>query len=59
MVVPWGKYQYGQLPQGLKISPDILGRLFSDLPLVFVYINDILIIAKGDFKQHLMHLKVN
>jgi Reverse transcriptase (RNA-dependent DNA polymerase) len=35
-----------------------MDQLFGDLAFVFVYIDDILIITKGDFEQHLMHLKV-
>jgi Reverse transcriptase (RNA-dependent DNA polymerase) len=62
MVVPWGKYQYEQLPQGLKTSPDVfqhkMDRMFGDLGFVFVYIDDILIITKGNFEKHLTHLRL-
>jgi Reverse transcriptase (RNA-dependent DNA polymerase) len=62
MVVPWGKYQYERLPQGLKISPDIfqhkMDQAFGDLPHMFVYIDDILVITKGTFERHLQHLCV-
>jgi Reverse transcriptase (RNA-dependent DNA polymerase) len=62
MIVPWGKYQYERLPQGLKISPDVfqhkMDRTFGDYGFVYVYIDDILIITKGDFEKHLTHLRL-
>ena len=49
------------MPMGLNISADIfqreLSRLFEGMPYVLVYINDILIITKETFEQHLEVVK--
>ena len=46
---------------GLNISADVfqreLSRLFEGMPYVFVYIDDILIITKWTFEQHLEAVK--
>ena len=45
------------MPMGLNISVDVfqreLSRLFQNMPFVLVYIDDLLIIKKGSYKQHL------
>ena len=57
IVLPWGKYCYLRLPMGLNCSPDIyqekISSIFSDLEQVIVYIDDICIITKGSFSEHL------
>ncbi len=57
IVLPWGKYVYLRLPMGLSCSPDIyqekISSIFIDIPEVVVYIDDILIISKGTFLDHL------
>ena len=57
IVTPWGKYEYVRLPMGLANSPDIfqenMTTLFRDLEYVRAYIDDLLIISKGDWKDHL------
>ena len=57
---PYGLYCYLCLPMGLKISPGyaqaVLSHLFSDLPFVEVFLDDIAIFTKGSFKQHLDHI---
>jgi hypothetical protein len=57
IVLPWGKYYYKRLPMGLSISPDVfqqeLSSLFHDLAYVKVFIDDILVITKGTYEDHL------
>ena len=61
MILPWGKYQYMRLPMGIKNSPDIfqavMNELLGDLEFVRVYLDDILIISKGSFDEHLEQLE--
>ena len=57
VVLPWGKYAYSCLPQGLMISSNIfqakLDAMFIDFPNVIVYIDNIIVFTKGTFKYHL------
>ena len=57
IILPWSKYVYLKMPMGLNISADVfqreLSRLFQGMPYVLVYIDDILVITKGTFEQHL------
>jgi hypothetical protein len=57
IILPWGKYSYLRLPMGLNCSPDIyqekISSIFIDIPQVIVYIDDILVITKGSFDDHL------
>ena len=57
IILPWGKYVYKKMPMGLKVSADIFQRelssLFQDMHFVLVYIDDILVITKGSYEQHL------
>ena len=61
IVLPWGKYEYQKLPMGLCNSPDIFQEKMSELFIGFenvrVYIDDLLIISKGSFEEHLEQLK--
>ena len=45
------------MPMGSKISADVflreLSMLFQNIPYILVYIDDILIITKGSYEQHL------
>ena len=60
IVLPWGKYEYQKLPMGLCNSPDIfqekMTELFAGLDYVRAYIDDLLIISKGSYEEHLEHL---
>ena len=60
IVMPWGKYEYQRLPMGLCNSPDIfqeyMGELLGDLEHVRAYIDDLLIISKGTYEDHLQKL---
>ena len=55
--LPWGKYYYKVLPMELIISTDVfqeeLGNLFLDCKFLLVHINDLLVLTKGTFKDHL------
>ena len=55
VVFPWGKYEYLRLPMGLCNAPDIfqekMGDLFHDLEFVRAYIDDLLVISSGSFKD--------
>ena len=61
IVLPWGKYEYQRLPMGLCNSPDIfqekMSSLMQDLEYVRAYIDDLLIITKGDWNNHLDKLE--
>lgn len=61
IVLPWGKYCYLRLPMGLAVSPDVyqekMAGIFSDMPEVIVYIDDICIITKGAFQDHVKVLR--
>ena len=57
IVLPWGKYEYQVLPQGLSNSPDIfqenMSNLFRDLEFVREYIDDVLVTSNGTLQDHL------
>ena len=61
IVLPFGKYEYQRLPMGLCNSPDIFQEKMSDLmaglEFVRTYIDDLLVITKGDFSDHLSKLE--
>ena len=60
IVLPWGKYEYHKLPMGLYNSLDIsqekMNELFSGFDYVQAYIDNLLIIRKGSFEDHLSQL---
>ena len=60
IVLPWGKSKYLKLPMGLCNSPDIfqekMNKLFAGFEYVHAYIDDLLIITKGSFEDHVKHL---
>ena len=61
VVLPWGKYEYLKLPMGLCNSPDIFQEKMSDLmaglEFARAYLDDLLVVSKGDFDTHLDHLE--
>ena len=61
LVFPWGKYEPQKLPMGLANSPDIfqekMSTLFQDLTYVRTYIDDLLVITKGTYEDHLVKLR--
>jgi RNase H-like domain found in reverse transcriptase/Reverse transcriptase (RNA-dependent DNA polymerase)/Integrase zinc binding domain/Retroviral aspartyl protease len=62
IVLPWGKYEYQRLPMGLCNSPDIfqekMSILMADLEYVRAYIDDLLILTRGSFLDHLQKLHI-
>ena len=61
IVTPWAKYEYLRLPMGLCNSPDIFQEQMSELMYGFdfirVYLDDLLVISKGDYIDHLSKLE--
>ena len=62
IVLPWGKYEYQKLPMGLCNSPDIfqekMSTLMYDLEYVRTYIDDLLVLMKGTFEDHLNKVSI-
>jgi len=62
IVLPWGKYEYQRLPMGLCNSPDIfqekMGELMADLEFVRAYIDDLIILTKDTWENHLEQLRI-
>ena len=56
IILPWGKYQYNSLPMGVCIATDVFQQRLSEIlaPVgnVYVFIDDILIIGKGSWQEH-------
>jgi hypothetical protein len=59
VVLPWGKYKYLQLPMGLRNSPNIfqekMSKLMTGLEFAHAYIDDLRVISKDTFENHLDH----
>jgi hypothetical protein len=58
LMLPWGKYKYLRLPMGIENSPNMFQQKISDLmegreDFICAYLDDILIITKGSYKDHL------
>ena len=62
IVLPFGKFEYQRTPMGLCNSPDIfqekMNELFDGLDFVRAYIDDLLILTKGSFEEHLEQLEL-
>jgi len=60
IIFPWGNYSYLRLPMGFAGSADIfqaeMSNLMASLEYVRAYIDDLLIITKGDLDDHLTKL---
>ena len=60
IILPWGKYWYKRLTMGVVNSPDIFQQKMNDLfhrfELVPAYIDDLLILNKGDWTDHIQNL---
>ena len=60
IVMPFGKYEYQRIPMGLCNSPDIfqekMSELMDGLNFVQTYIDDLLVITKESFEDHLEKL---
>ena len=61
IVTEFGKFRYKRLPMGVAGSPDIfqakIYELMGDIEGVKAYIDDLLVIKKGTFSQHLEQLE--
>ena len=61
IVTPWGKYECQRLPMGLCNSPDIfqerMSTLMDGLEFVRTYIDDLLVLTKGSWDDHLTKLE--
>ena len=61
IILPWGKYQYKCLPMGVSKSPDIsqekMNEMFCGFEFIRAYIDDLLIITKGDWSDRLEKLE--
>ena len=61
IVLPWGRYAYARLPQGLMPSSDIfqakMTQIFGSFEDVIVYIDNILVFTKKTFDHHLQRLE--
>ena len=57
IILPFGKFRYNCLPMGLQISANVfqreMGLLFQYMESVLLYIDNILIITKGNYQEHL------
>ena len=61
LIFPFGKYEMQRLPMGLCNSPDIfqekMSELMDGLEFVRTYIDDLLVLTKGSFEDHLEKLE--
>ena len=61
IITEFGKYRYKRLPMGVSCSPDIfqakIYELLGDIEGTKAYIDDILVIKRGTFKEHLEQLE--
>ena len=61
IVTEFGKYRYERLPMGVTCSPDIfqakIYELLGNIEGTRAYIDDILVIKKGTFQEHLQQLE--
>ena len=62
MILPWGKYRYKRLPMGVANLPEIFQQKMSDLfngfEFICAYIDDILILIKGDWIDYVQKLEL-
>ena len=61
IVLPFGKYEYQRLPMGVAGSPDIfqekMSDLMAELEYVRCYLDDLLVLTRGCFDEHLDKLE--
>jgi len=62
IVLPWGRYSYARLPQGLMPSSDIfqsyMMSIFSEFEDIIVYIDNIILFTKRSFDHHVQRLDI-
>ena len=56
IILPQGKYRYKRLPMGVANLPDIFQQKMNDLfhrfEFIYLYIDEILILTKGYWTDH-------
>ena len=61
IITEFDKYRYKRLPMGISCSPDIfqakIYELLGDIEGTKAYIDDILVVKKGSFQEHLEQLE--
>ena len=61
ILIPWGKYEYQELPMGgcnsTIIFQENISKLFDGFNMVCAYIDDVLIITKNNLEYHLKSLE--
>ena len=61
IILPWGKYAYNVLLMGFIRSTDIfqhiMNIMFSNLPTVLCYFDDLIVLSSGEFKEHVGQLE--
>ena len=62
IILPWGKYRYKRLTIGVSNSPEIfqekMNEMFRGFELIQAYIDELLMISKGDWSNHLKKLEL-
>ena len=62
ITIPWGKYWYKRLPMGVNNFPEKfqekMNEMFRGFDFIRAYIDDVLIINKGDWSDHLEKLEL-
>ncbi len=62
IILPFGKFKYQRLPQGICNGPDIfqekMAELFDGMDYIRAYIDDLLVLTKGNFDDHLDKLEI-
>ena len=60
IIIPWGKYRYKRLPMRVSNPLDIFqektNKMFHGFEFIRAYIDDLLIITKGDWSNNLQKL---
>ena len=63
VIQPWRKYRYKRLPMGVSNSPEIfqekMNEMFHGFEFIRAYTDDLLIITKGDWSDHVEKLELN
>ena len=61
IVTEFGKFRYKRLPMGVSCSPDIfqakINELLGDIEGICAYIDDLLLLSKGTWEDHLERLE--
>ena len=61
-ILPWGKYWYKRLSMEVANSPEIfqhkMNDLFNGFEFIRAHIDDLLIITKGDWTDHIQKLEL-